>query len=294
MIMLNVKKELSSATGKISLDVDLNFRNGEFTTLYGKSGAGKTTLLRILAGLTEPDEGFIKVGSEVWYDCHKKLNLEPQSRKIGFVFQDYALFPNMSVRKNLEYALKSNQDKTLVEELLELVELEKISHRMPETLSGGQKQRVALARALVRQPQILLLDEPLSALDSEMRFKLQNELLKIHQRFGITTILVSHNMAEIFRLSNRVLIIDEGKILQDGIPSDIFVGKKISGKFRFEGEVIEIHQSDVIYILTIAVGNNIVKVISTAKEAEKVKIGNRVVIASKAFNPLLMSANYNQ
>jgi molybdate transport system ATP-binding protein len=292
MIVLNFKKELASVTGKMVLGVRLIFQEGEFATLYGKSGAGKTTLLRILAGLTEPDKGFIKVGSEVWFDSEKKLNLEPQNRKIGFVFQDYALFPNMSVRKNLEYALKSNKDKTIVEELLELVELKKISDRMPDTLSGGQKQRVALARALVRQPQILLLDEPLSALDLDMRLKLQDEILQIHQRFGITTILVSHNMTEIFKLSNRVLIIDEGKIIEDGIPSNIFIGKKISGKFRFEGEVLEIHQSDVIYILTIAIGNNIVKVISTGKEAEKIKIGNKVVIASKAFNPLLLPANY--
>ena len=132
--------------------------------------------MRLIAGLETPDSGVIEVDGEVWFDSGKKINLPPQRRSIGFVFQDYALFPTMSVRDNLLFAAESAQQRHNVDELLELIELTNLAHRLPSTLSGGQKQRVALARALVRHPKILLLDEPLSALDPTMRQKLQDEL----------------------------------------------------------------------------------------------------------------------
>ena len=288
MISYRITKQLIATEGTINLRVDQQIGEHDFITLYGKSGAGKTTTLRILAGITDPDEGYIQVGGETWFDSRKGINLSPQKRSIGFVFQDYALFPNMSVRKNLEYALVSQKDRSIVDELLEVVDLKNLADRKPDSLSGGQRQRVALARALVRRPQILLLDEPLSALDMEMRLKLQDAILNIHRRFNITTILVSHNFSEIFKLSNRVLIIDRGEIIKSGPPADVFIGKKLSGKFKFEGEILQKQKSDAVYILTVSIGNNLVKVIATEEEAAQLQAGDRVIVASKAFNPILI------
>jgi len=288
MIKIQIAKTLHSGEGEFQLNLDLQIQNNEFITLYGKSGAGKTTTLRIVAGLTEPDEGTIQIDNEVWFDSKRKINLLPQQRRVGLVFQDYALFPNMTVRKNLEYSLESKKDITIVDTLLELMDLQNLSNRKPDSLSGGQQQRVALARALVRKPKVLLLDEPLSALDMEMRVKLQDEILKIHNEFDITTILVSHSFTEIFKLSNRVFVIDKGKITRSGNPADIFIDRKLSGKFKFEGKILELQKNDVVYIATISIGNNIVKVIASNEEARQFNIGDRVVVSSKAFNPILM------
>ena len=288
MISLNINKELLSSSGKLNLNLDIKINEQEFLTIYGNSGAGKTTTLRILAGLTMPDKGYIKVGDEVWLDTENKINLPPQQRSIGFVFQDYALFPNMSVRKNLEYALSSKKDLSIINSLLEITDLQNLADRKPETLSGGQRQRVALARALVRKPKILLLDEPLSALDLEMRKKLQGEILRIHKQFNLTTILVSHDLKEIFRLSNRVMIIENGQITKSGELSEVFIEKKLSGKFKFEGEILSIKKSDVVYVVIVSIGNNIVKVIAAENEIENLTAGDSVIVSSKAFNPLLI------
>jgi molybdate transport system ATP-binding protein len=288
MIKLDIKKQLLAADGNIELNINLQIAEQDFVTLYGKSGAGKTTTLRILAGLTDPDGGQIQVGDEIWFDSKKGINLPPQNRRIGFVFQDYALFPNMTVRKNLAYALGSHRDAGIVDTLLEMVDLKNLAERKPDTLSGGQRQRVALARALVRRPKILLLDEPLSALDMEMRLKLQDEILNLHKQFDMTTILVSHTLTEIFRLSHRVVVIDRGKIIKSGKPADVFIERKLSGKYKFEGEILEMQKDDVVHILTLSIGNNVVKVIATDDEARGLRIGDKVIISSKAFNPILM------
>lgn len=288
MINFRFIKQLITTEGTVNLRVDQEIAEHDFITLYGKSGAGKTTTLRILAGITDPDEGSIQVGGETWFNSRRGINLPPQKRSIGFVFQDYALFPNMTVRKNLEYALASRKDRNIIDELLDVVDLKNLADRKPDTLSGGQRQRVALARALVRRPKILLLDEPLSALDMEMRLKLQDAILNIHRRFNITTMLVSHNFSEIFKLSNRVLVMEAGQIIKSGAPADVFIGKKLSGKFKFEGEILEKQKSDVVYILTVSIGNNLVKVIATEEEAAQLQPGDRVIVASKAFNPILI------
>jgi molybdate transport system ATP-binding protein len=287
MIRLAVKKRLFSAEGEMELAVDIRVKEGDFVTLFGKSGAGKTTLLRTLSGLDTPDEGVITVGEETWYDSAKKINLPPQRRQIGYVFQDYALFPNMTLRQNLEFALEKGQDPAIVDELLEIVGLAELSDRRPGTLSGGQKQRAALARALVRRPKILLLDEPLSALDLEMRLKLQDELLEIHRRFGVTTLLVSHDLSEIFKLSNRVFMIEHGGVTRSGAPSELFIQDELGGKFRFTGEVLHIEDNGVVHILTLLIGNSVVKIVATDEEVQGLQPGNRVMVASKAFNPIL-------
>jgi molybdate transport system ATP-binding protein len=221
MIQIAIKKKLFSALGGMMLDVDFTIQEGQLITLYGPSGAGKTTVLRTLCGLSVPDEGFISVSGLPWLDSKKKINLKPQQRDVGIVFQDYALFPNLTVRENLRYALKKNQSDLIVNELLELMELTNLHDKRPDLLSGGQRQRVALARAIVRRPKILLLDEPMSALDTTLRVKIQDYILRVHEQFQLTTILVSHDIMEVIRLSNRVLLMDHGKIIRQGGPADI-------------------------------------------------------------------------
>lgn len=201
MVRIDISKKLFSFDGERELKIKLDIKEGEFLSLSGKSGAGKTTLLRILAGL-ENSSGSIFVNNQVWQKDN--FFLSPQKRNIGFVFQDYALFPNMSVEENLYFALSKGENREIVEEMLEITELQNLRKRFPHQLSGGQKQRVALSRAMVRKPKILLLDEPLSALDFDMREKLQDEVLEIHKRFKTTTILVSHDKSEIEKLSDRV------------------------------------------------------------------------------------------
>lgn len=288
MIELDIIKPLYTADGIIDLKVNKQINKGDFLTLFGKSGSGKTTLLRILAGLETPKSGKIVVDKEIWFDSSKKINLSPQKRNVGFVFQDYALFPNMSVRKNLEFALKNKNEIKKVDEILEIMEIENLSNMKPELLSGGQKQRVALARTLMTNPKMLLLDEPLSALDTTMRLKLQDELSLIHQKFNITSILVSHDISEVFKLSNRVFKINLGEIQQDGTPNEVFSNQNISGKFKIIGEILSIKKSDILYIVEVLTNNEIVKVTAVEDEIKDLKIGDKLLLSSKAFNPILM------
>lgn len=287
MIELDFEKKLLTAEGETVLSIKKRIQEREFISLFGKSGAGKTTILRIIAGLTEPDRGVIKVGDEIWYSSKKKINLPPKKRRVGFVFQNYAVFPNMSVRENLEFALKDKRYKKIVDTLLDIVDLKKLEDRKPDMLSGGQLQRVALARALVRKPRILLLDEPLSALDMQMRQKLQDELAAIHRGFDITTLLVSHDLAEIYKLSNRVFVLDNGNIIKSGEPEEVFTKSGMSGKFKFIGEIARTEKNDMVYVLTVLIGNNATKIVATEEEVRHLKIGDKVVVVSKAFNPII-------
>ena len=287
MIEIDIIKPLYTADGIINLKVNKKINKGDFLTLFGKSGSGKTTLLRILAGLETPKSGKIVVDGETWFDSSKKINLSPQKRNVGFVFQDYALFPNMSVRKNLEFALKKKNEIKKVDEILEIMEIKNLSNMKPELLSGGQKQRVALARTLMTNPKILLLDEPLSALDTTMRLKLQDELSLIHQKFNITSILVSHDISEVFKLSNRVFKINLGEIEEDGTPNELFSNQNISGKFKIVGEILSIKKSDILYIIEILSNNEVVKATAVEDEIKDLKIGDKILLSSKAFNPIV-------
>jgi molybdate transport system ATP-binding protein len=288
MIAINVTKHLNTAEGSINANFELIINDGEFLTLFGPSGAGKTTLMRIIAGLEKPNSGIIEVDGEIWFDSTKKINLPPQKRSIGFVFQDYALFPTMSVRENLLFAADNGEQRGKIDELIELVELSQLSDRLPATLSGGQKQRVALARALVRHPKILLLDEPLSALDPAMRQKLQDELSYIHSRLGITTILVSHDIAETVKLSNRMATIESGHIKQICSPMEFFSPQSLSGKLQLIGEVLKIEEDTPVAVVTLLVGSSIVRTVVSMDEASTLRIGTHAIISSKAFNPILL------
>jgi len=287
MIHFKARKMLQTADGELPLDVSFSIEKGQFLAIYGNSGAGKTTLLRILAGLTEAEKTNIEVGNEIWDSSQNKIHLPVQKRSIGFVFQDYALFPNLTVKENLEFALQKGDDSKIIPELIELMELQSLQNSNPQNLSGGQKQRVALARAIVRKPKILLLDEPLSALDDEMRFKLQDYIFKIHQKYQLTTLMITHSIPEIFKLSNKVIVLDKGKILKEGTPGNVFSEEKISSKFKLTGEIISITKSDIVYVIQVLSGNNIIKVVATEDEIKDFKIGQKVLVASKAFNPII-------
>ncbi|MEX0289042.1 MAG: ABC transporter ATP-binding protein [Flavobacteriaceae bacterium] len=287
MIELDISKALQAADGKMNLKLQLVIKEGQLVCLYGPSGVGKTSTLRMLAGLMKPDAGEIIVNGKVWFSADKKINLSPQKRNIGFVFQDYALFPNMSVRQNLEFALKRGADKKRITELIIIMDLKALEDRKPEKLSGGQQQRVAVARALVQQPQVLLLDEPLAALDIRTRLKLQDYIAKLQQEYGVTTVLISHDIGEILKLSDRVFVLESGEIIRQGRPDEVFINTRISGKFKFTGEVLKIEQQEVIFVISVLVQSELVKVIVQATEGRSLEVGDKVVVASKAFNPVL-------
>ncbi|WP_230456496.1 ABC transporter ATP-binding protein [Helicobacter pullorum] len=270
------------------LKVQCSLKMRELITLFGKSGAGKTTILRILAGLTTPDFGIIKVQDSIWFSSKDKINIPPQKREIGFVFQDYALFPNMSIEENLLFALPKRGDKKHIEELLEIVELQNFRKVKPSMLSGGQQQRVALIRALVRNPKILLLDEPFSALDASMSQRLQEELLKIHQKFELTTFFVSHNLADVFYLSQYVLHLNNGVVDRQGTPSEVFLKDLPSGKFRQSGTIVEISVNGLVAIVRVLVGNWSIEVVVSKSEGENLKVGDLVLVSSKAWNPIIV------
>ncbi|HEG8451620.1 TPA: sulfate/molybdate ABC transporter ATP-binding protein [Campylobacter coli] len=289
MIKIDIKLPINTAKGKKQLELNTCLKANEITAIFGESGAGKTTLLKIIAGLIKPEFGRIEVGDELWFDTQKNVNLAIQKRKIGFVFQDYALFPNMSVKENISYAATSKQK---AEELLSLMNLENLAKIYPKNLSGGQAQRVALARALAREPQILLLDEPLSALDFKMRSFLQDELVKILQHFKITTLLVSHDLAEIYKLSHRILELSDGKIIKDARTNEFFTSSNLSAKLRLSATLLEIKKSDILVIFTLLLNQNIVKITLSEEEFLKsykdVKIGDTLLLSIKAFNPIIV------
>ena len=212
MLVVNVKKQFGNKGAKsFSLDVSFSASEG-ITVLMGASGAGKTTILKLIAGVLTPDEGFITLESKVFFDSSKKINLPIQERNVGFVFQDYALFPHLTAAKNIAYGIKDNDSRQeKAREMLALFHIEHIAERLPSEMSGGEQQRVALARALASNPKIVLLDEPLSAVDVETRTRLLGEIEEAQARTKIPFLYVTHNEAEAERLETARIIIREGK-----------------------------------------------------------------------------------
>lgn len=265
MLNVQVRKKLLSAEGELMLDVHLQVTEGEFIALTGPSGSGKTTLLRLIAGLTEAESGTIVCDRQTCLATAQKINLPPQKRPIGIVFQDYALFPNMTVRRNLTYALRPAQSSDIVEELIQIMELEALAERYPNTLSGGQQQRVALARALVNQPRILLLDEPLSALDLETRKKLQDYILQLHKKFNLTIILVSHDLEEIVKMADRVFAL-QGGIIREIELSEIL---QLNPTGNLMGKKIGVIQRGDQYFLEVFIQNSLVQIPISNEEAQQ-------------------------
>lgn len=287
-LSVNATKPLHTTEGEQLLDISFSLQKGTLLALCGPSGVGKTTLLRILAGLTDTSSGHIEIDNELWLDTKNKKNLPTRRRSIGFVFQDFALFPNLTVRQQLEFATPNNKDNSIIADLIELMDLEELQNKLPKNLSGGQQQRVALARAIARRPKLLLLDEPLSALDDQMRFRLQDFILTAHRTYELTTILVSHHLPEIFRLANEVIVLDKGRIQKQGTPANIFMQEKISSEFQTTGEIIGIEPADIVYIISVLSGNNIVKVVATAEETKNLHIGQKIIVASSSPSILIL------
>lgn len=286
MIEILIEKRLYGSDGEFDLNLHLEIPLGKFVCIFGKSGAGKSTILRILSGLCSPDRGKIVIGDKVFFDSAKKINIPTQERKIGFVFQDYALFPHLNVYKNIIFAHKG--DKNRVDEVISLMELESFCDKKISTLSGGQMQRVALARALVSSPEVLLLDEPLSAIDRQMRYKLQEELKNLSNHFNISSFLVSHDLGEVFRLSDYVAELKDGKITKFGTPQEVFLNQNLSAKMQMSGEILNISRGDVICIADILIGNSIVKITLEPSEAKRFKIGDNVAVIAKGFSPSIV------
>jgi molybdate transport system ATP-binding protein len=205
MITVNIEKKLNAYHGQQVLQINRQFAKGSITKIYGPSGSGKTTFLKVVAGLTVPEKGIITVGDTTWFNAEKKINLPVQKRGIGFVFQNYALFPNMNVRQHLQYA---TNDEQWINRLLNLGKLETLATRKPDYLSGGQQQRLAILRALATKPQLLLMDEPFSALDPKMKTELIAELNLVLKELGTTTLIVSHNPQELDGLADGEMVFE--------------------------------------------------------------------------------------
>lgn len=212
MLNVNLKKHFRNKNASdFTLDVSFTVSEG-ITVLMGASGAGKTTILKLIAGILTPDEGFINLDSQTFFDSAQKINLPIQERNVGFVFQDYALFPHLTAAKNIAYGIKDkNLKNEKAREMLALFHIEHIAERTPNEMSGGEQQRVALARALASNPKIVLLDEPLSAVDVETRTKLLDEIEEAQRQTKIPFLYVTHNEAEAERLETARIIIREGK-----------------------------------------------------------------------------------
>jgi len=205
MITVDIEKKLKGYGGQQVLKIAREFPIGGITKIYGPSGAGKTTFLKIVAGLIQPEKGKIIFEGNTWLDTNNRINLSPQKRKVGFAFQNYALFPNMTIRQHLEYA---TDDEQWISRLLKIGKLDTLTTHKPDYLSGGQQQRLAILRALAIKPKLLLMDEPFSALDPEMRVELITELRSVWKEFGMTVLIVSHDQRELDGIADEELIIN--------------------------------------------------------------------------------------
>ena len=295
-ISLELKEIKKSFTeGEAVLDnISLEISKGEFITLLGSSGCGKTTTLRIIAGLEQPDAG------SVWLDGREVTGLEPNQRDVNTVFQNYALFPHMNVAENIGYGLKlkkvpKSEIRKKVSQMLELVQLEGYERRKPSELSGGQKQRVAIARALVNNPKVLLLDEPLGALDLQLRRAMQIELKHLQKKLGITFIYITHDQEEAINMSDRIAVMRDGRIEQIGTPDEIYNHPKTSYVATFVGNANILHgvaESIQGENAIVKIGNDRVIVkLETSQQDTRVKqylaAGEKVTLAVRSENILL-------
>lgn len=298
-VSLELKEIKKSFTeGEAVLDnISLEISKGEFITLLGSSGCGKTTTLRIIAGLEQPDAG------SVWLDGREVTGLEPNQRDVNTVFQNYALFPHMNVAENIGYGLKlkkvpKSEIRKKVSQMLELVQLEGYEKRKPSELSGGQKQRVAIARALVNNPKVLLLDEPLGALDLQLRRAMQIELKHLQKKLGITFIYITHDQEEAINMSDRIAVMRDGRIEQIGTPDEIYNHPKTSYVATFVGNANILHgvaESIQGENAIVKIGNDrvIVKLETSQQDTgakQHLTAGEKVTLAVRSENILLQEA----
>jgi molybdate transport system ATP-binding protein len=236
-----LRAEAATRLGALELDVRLEIAAGQCLALAGPSGAGKTSVLRVVAGLVAPRRGRVVAGEETWYDSERDVDLAPEQRRCGYVFQEYALFPHMTAWQNVAYPLRElprTQRRTRSLELLERFGLAALADARPATLSGGERQRVAVARALARRPGVLLLDEPLSALDARTRASASRELAAVLREVAVPALLVTHDFAEAAQLGDRVGVIDAGRVVQEGTPTELAAQPRSAFVADFTGAVV--------------------------------------------------------
>ncbi len=234
---MSLKFSITKSFGSFHLDISLELSN-ELLVLFGPSGAGKSLTLKMISGLIKPDAGFVTVAEEPVFDSATGVDLPVRLRRTGYLFQEYALFPHMTVEENISYGiggLRAPGAAVRVEELIGIMRLDGLGKRYPSELSGGQKQRAALARTLATQPRVLLLDEPFSALDFSVREKLRADLLNIHRLYPVTTVVVTHDLEEAFMLSERIAVMNEGRIEQFGSREEVFYRPATKNVARFVG-----------------------------------------------------------
>lgn len=264
----------------------MNFQveQGKIGALYGDSGAGKTSILRLIAGLIQPEKGHVSFLGNIWYDSSTKHHLSIKKRRLGFVFQENTLFPNMTVRRNLEYALSSKSELNKVDEIIALIELREIECSMPNELSGGQKQKVALARSLVQDPELLLLDEALSSLDQKSREQLQDIILRIHRELNLTILLVSHDISEIVKMAASVIKVVNGKVDQIGSPVEIFNTETQLVQLKLEGTIMSFEKVAEDNIANVHFDSSHVQVRIPKENAGLYKIGDKIIFSSNNFS----------
>lgn len=274
---IELQKKLTGFQDTLHLNLSFELNNQSILALMGKSGAGKTSILKMIAGLMTPDHGKIVMAGNTWFDSNRKINLPSAKRKVGFLFQDYALFPNMTVEQNIQFAVRNHQSSPLSHQLMDMFELNNLKKAKPEFLSGGQKQRVALARAMVSKPSLLLLDEPFSALDEAMRIKLQDDLIKLHEEFETTILLVSHSSQEVMRLADRVITLKDGNIVQPNLISSSDPVKMDLNDLS--GEVVQVLNTQQLIVLS--VGGTLFKAPYDPKTQVDLKKGDKVKLTLK-------------
>jgi molybdate transport system ATP-binding protein len=236
-----LRAEAHTRLGALELDVALQVRPGECLALAGPSGAGKTSVLRVAAGLVRPERGRVEADGEIWLDTERGVDLPPERRRCGYVFQEYALFPHLNAWQNVAYPLRGVPRGERRERALELLGrfgLRELAGARPRTLSGGERQRVALARVLARRPAVLLLDEPLSALDARTRAAASRELAAVLREVEVPALLVTHDFAEAAQLGDRVGVIDAGRVVQEGTPSELAAAPRSAFVADFTGAVV--------------------------------------------------------
>lgn len=243
MIEVRLHKVLRDRKQKFEIDTVFELEEQGFYALYGPSGAGKSSLLRMLAGLLRPDHGRVSYRGNTWFNSEERVHISPAKRSVAMVFQEDTLFPNMTVVENLRFAQGGKKDEAFIAKLLEDFQLTELRLRKPLTLSGGQKQRAALARAIAQQARFLLLDEPLNALDQETRMEIQDLLRKIHQEYQLTTFLVTHDIQEVFRLSDQVLVMNNGTIQRKGSPESVLIKMPEKSVAIFDGVFLGIEEN---------------------------------------------------
>jgi molybdate transport system ATP-binding protein len=233
-----LRVEARTRLGALDLDLTVAVAPGECLALAGPSGAGKTSLLRVAAGLLRPEHGLVETGGETWLDTRSGVDLPPERRRCGYLFQEYALFPHLSAWQNVAYPLRGSDRRERAAALLNRFGMSALADAHPRTLSGGERQRVALARALAREPDVLLLDEPLSALDARTRASAARELAALLRDAEVPAVLVTHDFAEAAALGDRVAIVDAGRMLQEGTPSDLAAAPRSAFVADFTGAVV--------------------------------------------------------